>query len=200
MTTSALPDAAAEPELSPRRSRAIEPPAPKPGPERGSVEIEIAPEVGSDGRPTPAGWRYIGHKLREPLPFGQFRGKGGKMMSFLNARQVMDRLDGIVGPGNWESRVRVVRAEHPVSVAVGLGIYGVWKWDVGYSNNPDQVDEFIERLDTETGEIKQVRNPNFEEEPLKAATSDGIKRAGVHWGIGRFLYADAPSNPQSRRT
>jgi hypothetical protein len=57
-------------------------------------------------------------------------------------------------------------------VLVGLGIFGVWKWDAGYSNNPDAEPE----------------DPQFEDEPLKAAVSDGLKRAAVQWGIGRFLY------------
>jgi hypothetical protein len=51
----------------------------------------------------------------------------------------------------------------------------VWKWDVGYSNNPES-DEETDR--------------SYEHEPLKAAVSDGFKRAGVQWGVGRFLYGE----------
>jgi hypothetical protein len=165
--------------------------------ERGSVDIEVGPELDQNARPTPAGWRFIGRKFREPMPTRSAKKPGGAR-DYITARQVQERLDAIVGPGNWASDLRVVRSEHPVAVAVGICVYGVWKWDVGYSNNPDQVDEYVERTDQQgkrvvdevTGEVQMRRNPAFEDEPLKAATSDGFKRAGVAWGVGRFLYPE----------
>ncbi len=128
-----------------------------------------------DGTPTPAGWLKIGAALREPLPSKSFNGRGGKSYPYITARQVAARLDQVVGPGSWATEVRVIRAEHPVAVLVGVGIYGVWKWDAGYSNNPEADEE---------------NDRSFEQEPLKAAVSDGVKRAAVLWGLGRWLYGD----------
>jgi hypothetical protein len=166
--------------------------------EKGSVVVELAPELGPDGRPTAAGWRWIGRRLREPMPARGFRGKGGREMRYITARQVQARLDQIVGPGNWSSNWTVVRAEPPVIARVGIAIFGNWKWDTGYSNNPEAVDEFIPVtdesgnpvVDKQTGEVQMRRNPSFEEEPLKAAVSDGFKRAAVQHGVGRWLYPE----------
>ena len=128
-----------------------------------------------DGTPTSAGWLAIGKRLRESMPSRQFKGKGGRTFDYITARQVAQRLDSTVGPGNWSTDVRVVNAGHPVSVLVGVSIFGVWKWDAGYSNNPDADDP---------------EDRGYEDEPLKAAVSDGLKRAAVQWGVGRFLYGD----------
>lgn len=154
--------------------------------DHGSIEVELAPEMGPDGRPTPGGWRWIGRRFRLPMPTREAKKPGGRR-DYITARQVQARLDDIVGPGNWASDQKLLRGAHPVAIAVGIGVYGVWKWDVGYSNNPDAVEELMDRTDRESGEVYQVR---VEDEPLKAAFSDGFKRAAVQWGIGRFLYPE----------
>lgn len=136
--------------------------------------------VDVEGRPTPAGWRKISELLAQPMATRTFRGRGGLQMEYITARQVQRRLDQVVGPGNWATQIRIVRADHPVAVAVGLAIFGVWKWDVGYSNSPDADDP---------------EDKSYEIEPLKAAVSDGLKRAAVQWGVGRWLYPEM--RPQS---
>lgn len=156
---------------------------------KGSVNIEVGPEVGPDGKPTAAGWRWIGREFRKPVNARPVRKRGG-VYTAITARQVDDRLDQVVGPGNWSTDLRVIRAEHPVSVAFGIAVFGVWKWGIGYSNNPDAVDEWLEETDKETGEVKSKRNGSYEDEPLKAAESDARKRAAVQWGIARSLYPE----------
>jgi len=121
--------------------------------------------VKPDGSPTAAGWREIGKNLRKPMPSKQRPGRGGTF-SYIDARQVMNRLDTVVGPGNWENRFRIIDASMHV-VECTISIFGISKTDVGYSNNPDSDDE---------------------SEPMKAAYSDAFKRAAVHWGIARWLY------------
>jgi len=145
--------------------------------ERGSVEIEIGPELGPDGKPTGAGWRWIGRKLREPMPVRSFKGPGGREISFISARQVAKRLDDIVNPGNWSDRYKVLTTE-PWIIECTLGVFGVEKTDCGYSNAPDADPE----------------DRNYETEPAKAAYSDAFKRAAVKHGIGRFLYPEMRSN------
>lgn len=167
-------DEAAAAEYERERLEWVEPPTP---PTVVTATTTIAdskpPLIDEHGKPTREGWRLIGKLFRKELPHKERTGRGGMKFSYIDARQVQNVLDGVVGPGNWESRWSVVRADHPVCARVGIGVYGVWKWDVGYSNNPE-ADEETDR--------------SYELEPLKAAVSDGFKRAAVMWGIGRFLY------------
>lgn len=131
--------------------------------------------MGADGRPAPRGWRKIGDRFREEMPTKSRAGRGGKSFSYLTARQVAKRLDDVVGPGNWSTDWECLRVDHPVAARVGVSVFGVWKWDAGYSNNPEADEE---------------ADKSFELEPLKAAVSDGFKRAAAQWGIGRWIYGD----------
>jgi hypothetical protein len=90
------------------------------------------------------------------------------MLSYITARDVQNRLDGVVGPGNWSTSFRVLSHE-PWVVECTLTVCGACRADVGYSNAPDSEDEM---------------------EPAKAAWSDALKRAAVQWGIGRWLYEE----------
>lgn len=87
-------------------------------------------------------------------------------VAFINARAVMDRLDDVVGPLGWQDDYET----HPdgsVTCRLSLkdGVEWVTKQDVGgESEQPDRHDK------------------------RKAAFSDALKRAGVQWGIGRYLY------------
>lgn len=150
-----------------------------------------------DGTPTAKGWREINRRLQQPMPVKKRKGRGNLEFSYITARQVQDRLDAVVGPGNWSSRFRIIDSEHK-AVECTLTIFGISKADAGYSNNPE-APEFIEAknrqtgeriTDETTGEVKLVKNPAWEDEPYKASYSDSFKRAAVSWGIGRFLYGD----------
>jgi hypothetical protein len=125
--------------------------------------------VNPDGTPTPAGWRKIGDQFRKEMPVKQRKGRGNQQFDYVTARQVADRLDTVIGPGNWETHFLVIDSEKQV-VQCTLVIFGQRKADVGYPNNPGR--------------------PELEDEPYKAAYSDAFKRAAVAWGIGRFLYDD----------
>jgi len=131
---------------------------------RSSVATE--PLVNADGSPTRFGWRKIGELLRKPMQARQHKGPGGRSLSYITARDVQNRLDGVVGPGNWSTSFRVLSQE-PWVIECTLTVCGVSRADVGYSNAPDSEDET---------------------EPAKAAFSDSMKRAAVQWGIGRWLY------------
>jgi hypothetical protein len=113
--------------------------------------------------------------LNDPTPkeeIKQRQGPGGRMLDYIDARFVMDRLDAAVGPTDWQDRYEDLPNG---SVRCGIGIrYGddwVWKWDVG---DPSDI------------------------EATKGAHSDAFKRAGVKWGIGRDLYGDHPQRPAER--
>lgn len=91
------------------------------------------------------------------------------MLDYIDARFVYDRLDTVVGPENWQDRYE--NCTFPNSVRGGIGVLvdmgdgssqWVWKWDVGVASDI---------------------------EPEKGAHSEALKRAAVHFGIARDLYA-----------
>lgn len=98
----------------------------------------------------------------------------GKVGSYIDARAVMDRLDAVVGPTNWQtSYVLLDPAMKAVECSLSIRFTGdVWttKCDVGYPNEGKDAD-------------------NADKEPLKAAYSDALKRAAVQFGIGRYIYS-----------
>lgn len=103
---------------------------------------------------------------------------GGQALGlpYIDARDVMRRLDAVVGPGNWQFDFDVLDT-HGKMVRGKLTVLGATKCDAGEASQ--------------------------EEEPLKSAVSDALKRCAVHFGIGRYLYylpkVWAPFDPQKRR-
>lgn len=88
-------------------------------------------------------------------------------LAYIDARCVMDRLDEVVGIGNWQTSYVHVDADGNVECRLSLYIGDEWitKADVGGpSEQPDEGDR------------------------TKAAYSDALKRAAVQFGIGRHLY------------
>ena len=111
-------------------------------------------------------------KLREPFPAKSIHWrvgattsdeKKGIALAYIDSRDVMKRLDDVMGPDNW-------RARYPWSdggrlvCEIGLRIGGEWVWKANGAG------------DTQV-------------EAEKGAFSDALKRAAVMWGIGRYLYA-----------
>lgn len=86
----------------------------------------------------------------------------GMALAYIDARAVMDRLDCMCGPDGWQCSYSTVNA----TAVCNLGIRmpnGEWLWK---SDGAGQTDVEAE----------------------KGALSDALKRAGVRWGIGRYLY------------
>lgn len=90
-----------------------------------------------------------------------------RVLAYLTARAVQQRLDDVVGAANWYSTPATMLQITPSIVAMQVGIAirinGEWitKYDVA---EPTQV------------------------EAVKGGYSGAMKRAGVQWGIGRYLY------------
>ena len=88
----------------------------------------------------------------------------GIALAYLDARNVMQRLDEVCGPGNWQCR-------YPFPGCCEVGIYveehDEWIWK---SNGAGETDI----------------------EGAKGQYSDAFKRAAVLWGIGQYLY-DLPN-------
>ncbi len=118
-------------------------------------------------------WDDIARRLREPFDPNDvdFRVQGraseqtgkAQAVAYMDARAVQDRLDAVVGIGNWSFDWQPLVVEQgEVMVAKGtLTIHGVSKSDVGSASNFEQ---------------------------SLGAVSHCFKRAAVHWGIGRYLY------------
>lgn len=111
----------------------------------------------------------------EFLPRAQSNGKA-LGLAYIDARTVMNRLDAVVGPGNWTFDFDVIAPDGKM-VRGRLTVLGVTKCDAGEAST--------------------------EEEILKSAVSDALKRCAVHFGIGRYLYylprVWAPYDAQKRR-
>jgi hypothetical protein len=93
-------------------------------------------------------------------------------VAYIDARDVMDRLDEVVGAFNWQ--VEHVEACGQLVTRIGiknpLNSEWVWKSDLGFISGSDS--------DKEDDQVKAI----------KGTPSDGLKRAGVEWGIARYLY------------
>ncbi len=88
-------------------------------------------------------------------------------VAFIDARTVMRRLDSAAGPGSWEFDWEPVASpDNRVAVKGRLTVLGLTRCDAGEASR--------------------------EEEPLKSAVSDALKRCAVHFGIGRSLYDTPP--------
>lgn len=111
------------------------------------------------------------HVQTRPI-FG--RGQNGERrkvaeVSYITARQVMDRLDEVFGVFGWSARFFII-ADNTVCCELSVELADgkvVTKSDIGYSNNNN---------DSDNG--------------YKGAASDALKRAAVHFGIGRYLYGE----------
>lgn len=83
-------------------------------------------------------------------------------LAYLDARDVMDRLDAVCGPGAWQDSYTET-ARGRVICTLSILSDGVW-----ISKSDGAGDTAVE------GE--------------KGGISDAFKRAAVKWGIGRYLY------------
>ena len=116
--------------------------------------------------------------LKKVIPHKMRKGPGGKELAYIDARDVMDLLDEVVGAENWQCDYKELGGKMYCGIGIrttmnlstdphGDVTYGswVWKWDMGTESE----------FDSEKGEA-----------------SDAFKRAAVKWGVGRFLYDIKP--------
>lgn len=83
-------------------------------------------------------------------------------LAYIDARNVMDRLDQIVGVANWQDRYEFHGSRTVCYLSIKVG------------------EEWITKADG-AGDTAV--------EGEKGSISDALKRAAVKWGIGRYLYA-----------
>lgn len=87
----------------------------------------------------------------------------GMALAYMDARAVMDRLDGVCGPDGWQCNY-TVGAGNSLICNLGVRMPGnEWIWKADGAGATDVEGE-------------------------KGMMSDALKRAAVRWGIGRYLY------------
>jgi hypothetical protein len=124
-------------------------------------------------------------QLTDPFPAGdiewrvQRQGvKNGKpwalVVPYVTARAVAERLDDVFGPMSWQVHYR--QLTEPSGAGGGTSRTVGFMSTISVSESPE------EWVDKEDGA------PLTEIESIKGGISDSFKRAGVVWGIGRYLY------------
>jgi len=106
----------------------------------------------------------IERQLKRPFPVVKIKwrkGGGNKDLAYIDARDVMDRLDSIFGIAGWQTGYEFI-GDRMICTIV-CKIEGDW---IAKSDGAD---------DTKI-------------ESAKGGISDSLKRAAVLWGIGRYLY------------
>ncbi|MBF9050665.1 recombinase [Roseobacter sp. HKCCD9010] len=106
-------------------------------------------------------WRVQGQ------PYKGRDGYAALALAYIDARDVMDRLDNVCGPEGWQDSYEETSTGRTIcTLSIKIG------------------DEWISKSDGAGG--TQV-------EAEKGGLSDALKRAAVKWGIGRYLYRlDSP--------
>ena len=84
------------------------------------------------------------------------------VLAYVTNRAIMDRLDDVVGPENWTNDF-TQSPNGGVLCTLGVRIEDGWVYKTDGADNTE-----IERV--------------------KGGLSNAMKRAGVQWGIGRYLY------------
>lgn len=113
----------------------------------------------------------IVRRLSAPFPRDQISwraqnlksdGTAALALAYIDARDVMDRLDEVCGPENWQDRYEFHGARTICNLSVRLD--GEWITKADGAGDTDVEGE-------------------------KGAISDALKRAAVKWGVGRYLYS-----------
>lgn len=93
----------------------------------------------------------------------------GLALAYIDARDVMSRLDAVVGPADWQDEYQFIG--EVIVCRIGIRVVDDWVWKTDGAGKT--------QIEAEKGGI-----------------SDAFKRAAVKWGIGRHLYdIDAPWVP-----
>jgi hypothetical protein len=112
-------------------------------------------------------------RLRAPFPREDVEWRaqtvtkdGNKALAFpyIDARAVSDRLDEVCGPENWQCRYAFSPDGKKTLCEIGIRCGEEWVWKADGAGDTDV-------------------------EAEKGALSDAFKRAGVKWGIARYLYS-----------
>ena len=128
----------------------------------------------------------LGAKLAAEFPKNQIHwraqtltrnGDKALALAYLDARDVMDRLDDVCGPENWQYEISETPKGRVIGrIGINVNAHFAVKSDDGLEPAPER---WVWKSDG-AGDTAV--------EGEKGGISDAFKRAAVHWGIGRYLY------------
>lgn len=121
------------------------------------LEAELAEPFQSDQ----VHWR-VGSTNKKAFDSNRAKERKGKPLAYIDARDVMERLDGIMGVANWQDEY-INAGNGKTCCRIGLYLDGHWIWKSDGAGDTNM-------------------------EGDKGAFSDAFKRAAVRWGVGRYLY------------
>lgn len=122
----------------------------------------------------------ISRRLQEPFASSEVKFRIGARnrdktkgiaLAYIDARNVQNRLDEVVGCANW--KLEFVELPDAIKCRLSLRINGEWITKEDVSS--------IERVGENAG-------ADAVDMAKKGDHSDAFKRAAVQWGIGRYLY------------
>ena len=95
------------------------------------------------------------------------RTQKGLAAAYITARAIMDRLDQVCGPANWRNEFGP-GPDGGVLCTIYIRV-----------RREDGTEEWVGKTDGAE---------NTDIEAVKGGLSSAMRRAAVHWGIGRYLY------------
>jgi len=101
-------------------------------------------------------------------------GRGGKQFAYIDARAVARRITEVLGITGWSFETSIVDQARSVvhgRLIIKIGGETITREDYGYPNSDN------------------------DDEPLKSAASDALKRAAVQLGVGAHLYGGPAMRP-----
>jgi len=128
--------------------------------------LEITDRLAEPFHPKRVHWR-IGATNAKSLGVKPWEATSGIPLAYIDARDVMERLDGVLGPNRWMDTYEETPSGR---VICSLSLYLPTDDDYHWITKSDGAG------DTGT-------------EGEKGAISDAFKRAAVKFGIGRYLYS-----------
>lgn len=101
----------------------------------------------------------------------------GMALAYMDARAVMERLDKVCGPENWQCRYP--HATNKTCCEIGINVTPNTQTNTA-TGELVYMDRWVWKADG-------AGDTDFEGD--KGAFSDAFKRAAFRWGIGRYLYS-----------
>lgn len=88
------------------------------------------------------------------------------VVPYITNRAIMQRLDDVVGPGAWKNEFKAspCNTGYQCGISIKIGEEWVTRWDGSEVVGSSTIDK------------------------VKSTMSSAMKRTGVQWGIGRYLY------------
>lgn len=94
-----------------------------------------------------------------------------KVLTYIDARAIQERLDEVCGPGGWQDRYLTVGGGIACTLAIKVDGEWIEKTDGAGEKDPEATGNGLSASDA-----------------TKAGFTDAFKRAASKWGIGRYLY------------